>query len=133
MQGKASLLSMVMFEWSLVNSATSASQASRSFGLLFGGWQPTVIVTGASALAVPWAAGLVSSPDPQAAAVRPSPATSNRPSALRWLVLLIDLPFCCENGTGPGPAHDGEGDIQARPLMWPHRRQSNRSAQYFDH
>src|SRR5689334_25394933 len=98
MQGKASLLWIVMFGCAFWNSATSSSQPARSFGLLFGGWQPTVMVTFWSAPPVPCAAGS-SSPDPQDAAVSPSPATSNRPSALRWLVVLIDLPFL---GTAEG-------------------------------
>jgi hypothetical protein len=71
--------------------------------MLFGGWQPTVIVTFWSAPPELCAAGS-SSPDPQDAAVSPSPATSNRPSALRWLVVLIDLPF--SNGRGRVPPLD---------------------------
>ena len=71
MQGNASLLWMVMFGCSFWKAATSASQAVRSFGLLFGGWQPTVIVTGPSA--EPSAAGFFASPDPQDAATSPSP------------------------------------------------------------
>ncbi|WP_246485962.1 hypothetical protein [Kribbella qitaiheensis] len=104
MQGNASLLSMVMFGCSCWNAATSSSQPVRSFGLLFGGSQPTVMVTLASAPPELCAAGLSS--DPQDAAARPSPATSSKLSALRWLVVLIDLPFCCE------------GDVRPAPLMW---------------
>ncbi|GLZ03307.1 hypothetical protein Acsp03_07740 [Actinomadura sp. NBRC 104412] len=45
MQGKASLLTMVMFGYRAWNALTSASHAARSDLAVFGGWQPTEIVT----------------------------------------------------------------------------------------